>query len=120
MMIRPALHHVARLGGDGIASGLHPTYSRSQSPVLHWESGSIALPENIRNSKILTVIISDNSGTCMFYPAIDPSFEDDTLKNIFQYYSINPEEMEKELHVYARSYLQIEGVRGWQCLIGPN
>ncbi len=28
-------------------------------------------------------------------PCVDPAFEDDKLKNIFQYYAIDPEEMGK-------------------------
>ena len=42
---------------------------------------------------------------CMNCPVIDPSFEDEKLKNIFQYYSLNPAEMENELHEYAAGLL---------------
>lgn len=51
-------------------------------------------------------------------PFIDPAFEDDKLKNIFQYYSINPEEMEKELHSYARELLEAGRIAdAWQVLL---
>ena len=45
-------------------------------------------------------------------------FHDDKLKNIIQYYSINPVEMEKELHSYAKELLQINKVdAAWQVLL---
>jgi hypothetical protein len=50
---------------------------------------------------------------------VDPAFEDDTLKNIIQYYSINPEEMEQELHLYAKALLDAGKVmEAWQVLLG--
>ena len=51
-------------------------------------------------------------------PVIDPSFEDDKLKNIFQYYSLNPEEMEKELHLYAGELLNEGKVN--ECMAGAT
>lgn len=51
-------------------------------------------------------------------PVIDPSFEDEKLKNIFQYYSLNPEEMETELHMYAAALLNEGKVNeAWQVLL---
>ena len=38
-------------------------------------------------------------------PEVDPSFYDDNLKNIVLYYSLTPDEMEKELHAYAKKLL---------------
>ena len=35
-------------------------------------------------------------------PTIDPTYHDDRLKNIFQYYSINPEEMERIVSLCER------------------
>jgi hypothetical protein len=51
-------------------------------------------------------------------PVIDPTFNDDHLKQIVQYYSINPAEMEKELHLYAQQLLQQHKVSAaWQVLL---
>jgi hypothetical protein len=51
-------------------------------------------------------------------PMVDPAFDDDRLKNIIQYYSINPDEMEKELHLYAKELLDIGKVTAaWQVLL---
>jgi hypothetical protein len=49
---------------------------------------------------------------------IDPAFEDEKLKNIFQYYAVDPDEMEKELHLYAAELLDKGKVaEAWQVLL---
>ena len=50
------------------------------------------------------------------------TFEDDKLKNIVQYFSINPTEMEYELHYYAKQLLDDGKVESaWQVLLaGEN
>ena len=54
-------------------------------------------------------------------PFVDPAFEDDKLKSIFQYYSTDPEEMEKELHTYAKELLDSGKVpAAWQVLLALN
>jgi hypothetical protein len=54
-------------------------------------------------------------------PAIDPSFDDPQLKSIFQYYSVNPADMETELHTYAKKLLNEGKVReAWQVLLALN
>ena len=51
-------------------------------------------------------------------PQIDPAFNDDKLKHIVQYYSLNPEEMEKELHQYSKELLSEGKVDdAWQILL---
>lgn len=78
----------------------------------------IELPANIKNSSLLT---NDNKkllSTVEAMPVVDPSFEDDTLKNIFQYYSLNPDEMEIEVHKYASKLLTEGKVNAaWQVLL---
>ena len=49
---------------------------------------------------------------------MNPGFEDERLKNIVQYFSINPDEMEKELHRYAKELLDQNNVHiAWQVLL---
>jgi hypothetical protein len=51
-------------------------------------------------------------------PDIDPAFEDAHVKQIVQYYSLNPEEMEGELHKHAAALLQQNKVNeAWQVLL---
>ncbi len=80
--------------------------------------GKDNLPENIRNSKILTERHLLQLGNVPEIPEIDPAFHDEHLKNIFQYYALNPDEMEKELHLYARELLDRSKIReAWQVLL---
>ena len=78
----------------------------------------IDLPGNIKNSSILTADMLQLLSDIEELPAVDPSFEDNTLKNIFQYYSLTPEEMEIELHRYAAELLKQRKVyEAWQILL---
>jgi hypothetical protein len=54
-------------------------------------------------------------------PVVQPSFDDDHLKNIVQYFSVNPEDMEKELHLYAARLLDQGKVdEAWQVLLATD
>ncbi len=54
-------------------------------------------------------------------PVIDPAYHDERLRNIFQYYSINPEEMERELHLYATELLDAGNIdAAWQVLLSVS
>ena len=76
------------------------------------------MPESIRNSKILTGNNLGQLANVKEMPVIDPSFDDPHLKNIIQYYSISPDEMEKELQRYAKKLLDENKVReAWQVLL---
>jgi len=57
----------------------------------------------------------------MKIPFIDPAFEDDKLKNIFEYFAVNPDDMENELHHYAKELLDKGKVsEAWQVLLALN
>ena len=78
----------------------------------------IELPENIKNSCIFTPFQLQLLSQVSELPAIDPSFADDTLNNIFQYYSLMPDEMEAEIHRYAAILLSKGKVNeAWQVLL---
>ena len=54
-------------------------------------------------------------------PIVEPSFDDEHLKNIFQYYAINPTDMEKEVHLYAAKLLDEGKVHeAWQVLLASE
>ena len=79
------------------------------------------LPGNIRESKILTASDIDLLISVEESPFVDPAYYDERLKNIFQYYSINPEEMEKELQLYARELLGNGNINAaWQVLLSVS
>jgi flavin reductase (DIM6/NTAB) family NADH-FMN oxidoreductase RutF len=115
------LHHVARLGGDWYCKTDASNLFLVEKPNTRLGIGIDALQENIRNSKVLTGNHLGLLANVHEIPAIDPSYYDDRLKNIFQYYSINPEEMEKELQQYAKELLDKGKVKeAWQVLLSLN
>jgi hypothetical protein len=80
--------------------------------------GIDALPTAIRNSHIFSGNDLGQLANYTHIPDIDPTFNDDHLKQIVQYFSINPEEMEHELHRYAKERLQKGEVEAaWQILL---
>jgi len=112
------IHHVARLGGDWYCKVDESNLFHVPKPNTELGIGIDALPESIRNSKILTGNNLGQLANVTDLPFIDPSFDDPNLKQIIQYYSINPDEMEKELHIYAKKLLTEGKVKeAWQILL---
>lgn len=112
------INHVARLGGDWYCVVNEQNLFQVEKPNTQSGIGIDALPAVIRNSKILTGNNLGQLANVQEMPVIESSFEDDHLKQIIQYYSINPDEMEKELHSYARKLLEKGKVSdAWQVLL---
>lgn len=83
--------------------------------------GMDALPATIRNSTILTSGNLLQLAAVKEIPFTDPAFYDDQLKNIVQYYSINPDDMDIELQHYAKQLLDAGNVAAaWQVLLSLN
>jgi flavin reductase (DIM6/NTAB) family NADH-FMN oxidoreductase RutF len=121
MIDQRKLHHVARLGGDWYCRVNESNLFQVEKPNTQLGIGIDALPEPIRNSKILTGNNLAQLGNVHEMPVIDASFNDEKLKNIFQYYAVNPVEMENELHTYAKQLLDEGKVReAWQVLLALN
>lgn len=109
---------VARLGGNWYTRVNKDSLFEVEKPNTQLGIGVDALPLSIRNSNILTGNHLGLLANVHEAPFVDPAFSDDKLKNIIQYYSINPEEMEKELHVYAAELLSQGKVsQAWQVLL---
>jgi flavin reductase (DIM6/NTAB) family NADH-FMN oxidoreductase RutF len=112
------LQHVARLGGDWYCKVDETNLFKVEKPNTQLGIGVDALPAGIRNSKILTGNHLGCLANVQELPFIDAAFVDDRLKNIVQYYSISPAEMEKELHRYAGELLSEGRVKeAWQVLL---
>lgn len=121
MIDQAKLNHVARLGADWYCKVDQTNLFKVAKPNIHIGIGIDQLPSHIRQSNILTGNHLGQLANLPELPTVDPSFEDDTLKNIFQYYSINPDEMEKELHTYAKLLLDKGKVQeAWQVLLTLN
>ena len=112
------ISQVARLGGDWYCVVNEHNLFQVQKPDVNIGIGVDALPFNLRNSKILTGNNLGQLGNVHELPVVEPSFDDAHLKQIIQYYSINPDEMEQELHSYAKKLLEQGKVyEAWQVLI---
>jgi flavin reductase (DIM6/NTAB) family NADH-FMN oxidoreductase RutF len=121
MIDQRKLHHVARLGGDWYCKVDESNLFQVEKPNTKLGIGIDALPEPVKKSKILTGNNLAQLGNVNEMPVIDPSFDDLQLKSIFQYYAINPAEMETELHAYAKKLLDEGKVReAWQVLLALN
>lgn len=112
------LHHVARLGGNWYAKMSADNLFEVEKPNVELGIGFDNLPETIKNSKILTGNHLGQLANVHEIQLINPSFEDEKLKNIFQYFSIDPVEMERELHLYAKELLDKGKIsEAWQVLL---
>lgn len=109
---------VARLGGDWYSVVNEQSLFQVAKPNTQLGMGIDALPVSIRNSRIFSGNDLGQLANCTRIPDVDPGYDDAHLKQIIQYFSINPEEMEKELHRYAKERLQNGDVQGaWQILM---
>lgn len=115
------LHHVARLGGDWYCKVTPESLFKVEKPNVKLGIGMDALPESIRHSSILTGNQLGQLANVHELPVVDASFEDVHLKNIFQYFSVNPADMEVELHRYAAQLLDAGNVTAaWQVLLAAE
>ena len=112
------LHHVARLGGDWYCKVDESNLFIVQKPNTQLGIGVDALPESIRNSKVLTGNNLGQLANVNEMPTINTAFENEEVRQIIQYYSVSPAEMEVELHRYAKKLLD-EGKLNdaWQVLL---
>jgi len=118
MIDQAKLHHVARLGGNWYCVVNETNLFHVPKPNRELGIGIDALPAGIRNSKILTGNNLAQLANIQELPFIDAAFEDEELKNIIQYYAVNPDDMEKELHRYAKQLLDENKVyEAWQVLL---
>ena len=109
---------VARLGGDWYCKVNPDNLFTVPKPNTQLGIGIDALPAGIRNSKTLTGNDLGMLANVHEMPVVDPAFEDAQLKNIVQYFSVNPEEMEQELHRYAAKLIAANQVTAaWQVLL---
>jgi flavin reductase (DIM6/NTAB) family NADH-FMN oxidoreductase RutF len=112
------LERVARLGGDWYCRVSKENLFAVPKPNIKLGIGFDALPESIRNSKILTGNQLGQLANVNEMPVVQPSFDDEHLKNIIQYFSVDPDEMERELHKYAGKLLDDGKVNeAWQVLL---
>ncbi len=121
MIDQRKLHHIARLGGDWYCKVDETNLFAVAKPNIKLGIGIDALPETIRSSKVLTGNNLGQLANVHDYPVVDATFYDERLKNIIQYFSINPDEMDVELHRYAKELLDAGKVsEAWQILLADS
>jgi flavin reductase (DIM6/NTAB) family NADH-FMN oxidoreductase RutF len=109
---------VARLGNNWYTRANASTIFEVEKPNMQLGIGFDNLPSSIRNSKILTGNHLAQLANVNEIPDIDATFNDPKLKEIIQYYSINPTDMERELHMYAKELLdKQQSNAAWQILL---
>ncbi len=113
--------NVARLGGDWYCEVNAENLFKVAKPNTLLGIGVDALPESIKNSKVLTGNELGQLANVEIIPSVNPSFDNDELKQIVQYYSIDPVEMEMEIHKLAVKFLQKNNIiDAWQVLLATD
>ncbi len=112
---------VARMGADYYCRASGAAVFEVEKPNTKIGIGIDALPDSIKKSKILSGNNLGQLANVHELPIANAAFSNDKVKNIVQYYSINPDEMEKELHCYAKELLEANEVQeAWQVLLMGN
>jgi flavin reductase (DIM6/NTAB) family NADH-FMN oxidoreductase RutF len=108
---------IARLGADWYCQTANNLF-KVPKPNIQLGIGVDALPQSIRESNTLTGNNLGMLANVSEMPTINAAFEDEKLKNIVQYFSINPISMEQEIHLYAKELLNNNEVeKAWQVLL---
>jgi len=117
-IIQQKMHYLARMGGNYYCVINERNLFEVERPNAKKGIGFDNLPEDIKNSNFLSGNELGMLANVSELPAINPAFEDSQLKHIIQYYSNDPQEMEKELHLYAKELLQQHKIQeAWQILL---
>jgi len=118
MIDQKKLHHVARLGGDWYCKVDDNNLFHVAKPNHQLGIGFAQLPEEIRHSPVLTGNQLAQLANEEKLPEAEASFYDPHVKEIVQYFSPNPDEMDLELHRHA-AYLLNQGKvkEAWQVLL---
>lgn len=118
MIDQTKIELVARLGGDWYCKTNTTNLFKVPKPNIKLGIGVDALPQSIRNSKVLSGNDIGMLANVNEMPTVDVNFEDDKMKNIMQYFSVNPASMENEIHLYVKELLEKGEVdKAWQVLL---
>ncbi|WP_126972432.1 flavin reductase family protein [Gynurincola endophyticus] len=117
-MDQTKINHVARLGANWYTKVDTDSLFEVEKPNINIGIGFDQLPDAIRLSSFLTGNDLGKLANVSEIPAADASFTDDHLTHIIEYYSLQPKEMEEELHKYAHTLLEKDKVsEAWQILL---
>ena len=109
---------VARLGGDWYLAVNENNLFKVPKPNTQLGMGIDNLPEHVKLSTILTGNHLGQLANAEEMPDIDAAYDNEDLKRIFQYYSLNPKDLEAEVHKLAAQLLSDGKEReAWQVLL---
>jgi flavin reductase (DIM6/NTAB) family NADH-FMN oxidoreductase RutF len=115
------LNHVARLGGDWYCKVTPENLFKVPKPNTQLGMGIDALPQQIKHSKVLTGNHLAMLANVTSQPQRTIAFTDDRIKNIVQYFNLNPDDMEREFFIYAAELLNAGNVDyAWQVLLAAD
>lgn len=118
MIDQQKMQHIARLGGDWYCVVNKENLFEVEKPNVKLGIGFDALPEAILNSKVLTANNLGQLANVHEMPLPNAAFTDARVREIVQYFSANPDDMEAELHKYAQQLLAEGKVEhAWQVLL---
>ena len=109
---------VARMGGDYYCRASGASVFTVPKPNLSLGIGVDALPQSIRQSRVLTGNHLGILGNSAAIPVIDKPFYDDRLSSILREMEGDPAGKQQALHVYAAELLDRGDVEhGWNVLL---
>jgi flavin reductase (DIM6/NTAB) family NADH-FMN oxidoreductase RutF len=109
---------VGRLGGDWYCKVSKENLFIVPKPNVQVGIGIDALPERIRNSKILTGNHLGMLANLQQVPAIDPGFKREDLENLLRKKFVKGEDFESRRHQYAAKLLDDNKIAdAWRILI---
>ncbi len=109
---------VARMGADYYCRASGAAVFEVAKPNLSLGVGVDALPEQIRNSSVLTGNNLGLLGNCTSIPVITPLADDSRLNDIFKDHTHNEDAKVHALHSYAKELLDAGNVdKAWQVLL---
>lgn len=109
---------VARMGGDYYCRASGPAVFKVPKPNTTLGIGIDALPEPIRNSRILTGNHLGLLGNSSAIPVVENISNDERLKQLLREYDTHPEALRHALHQYAADLLDREEVAlAWEVLL---
>lgn len=112
---------VARMGGDYYCRASGSAVFEVAKPNIELGIGIDALPENIRNSSILTGNDLGLLGNSTSLPVVDTILYDDQLTQILRDNTGNQQALYTALHTYAKELLDAGNVhKAWQVLMAGS
>lgn len=112
------IEHIARLGGDWYCRANKQSLFMVPKPNTELGMGIDELPLHIKHSSVLTGNHLGMLANVTELPELNAAFEDEELTKIMHYYSLNPADLQLEIHKHAARLLDENKVQeAWQVLL---